>query len=410
MGSQLNANCQKAIDGGFIHGAVFCATNSAGTFTYTRALGQRTLLSGEKVALRSDDLVCLAGATGLITTVAALQCVEDGLLSLTGDVSSWAPELAAKQVITGHTPAAHGGEPIMEAAGAPITLTMLLTHSSGVVFDFLHPDVGRWRRRFAPPDPDAQTTVEETYTYPLGFQPGRGWMWGAGLDWAGRIIEHATGQTLGAFVQSRVFAPLGIVDAQFYPVTRADLQARQVDRNPQDQEGYGRAALGMGGVMNKCSRGHFGGHGLFMTAPDFTKILHSLLANDGALLRTTTVDDMFTDHLSGAAADGLASALAGPLGPFLVPDLTEPESRTGQGLGGLLSQEDVEGGYGEGTMSWIGSMPVVWFVDRRRDLCGFASVQATLEPAGTSRVLGLKMDFQKQIYVEYDAWKKKSSQ
>lgn len=406
MSQELNARCDKVIQAGLVHGAVFCAANAAGDFTYTSALGERTLLSGEKAPQRTDDVLCLAAATGLVTTIAVLQCVEDGAIGLNDDILDLVPELKGKQVITGHSKFADGQKPIMEPLMGPITLEMLLTHSSGVVFDVLNEHVGRWRRTFAPQDPDAQLTVEETYTYPLGFQPGQSWMWGPGMDWAGRIVERLTSRTLGDFVQERIFKPLGIADAEFYPVRRQDLQQRQVDRHPEDPEGHGKAALG--GDGNKGTKGDFGSQGLFMTAPEFVKLLRSLLANDEKLLKRATVDDMFRDHLDVESAMELDRTLAGPLGGFFRPD-PESESKTGHGLGGLVTLKDIENGYGAGTLTWPGAMPVLWFIDRKNDLCGFGSVQATLGPGGTSRVPGLKIAFRKGVYAEYAAWKKEKN-
>ena len=42
----------------------------------------------------------LASAIKLVTTVVALQCVKDGLLTLTGDLSSITPDLTSKQILT----------------------------------------------------------------------------------------------------------------------------------------------------------------------------------------------------------------------------------------------------------------------------------------------------------------------
>ncbi|PTB34701.1 uncharacterized protein TrAFT101_010772 [Trichoderma asperellum] len=399
-------NCFKAsIDANKIHGAVLCATDAKSHFVYNNALGKRTLLSGEKKPQRLDDILCLGLCTSLVTTVAVLQCVEDGLLSLLSDLSLVVPELATKEVITGFTNIKDGGDPLFEPADTPITLEMLLTHSSGVGYDFLQEHVGRWRRKFAPVNPDKLQTVEETYSYPLGFQPGAGWMFGPGLDWVGRIVERVTGQKLGYYIQQRIFTPLGISDAQFYPITREDLRSRQVDLNPEDQDGYGKAVLGGGGVSNKCSKGHFGGHGLFMTGLDFTKILHSLLANDGKLLTTATVDEMFQDHLSPDARADLHSTLSGPLGPFFKAD-PDVETKMGHGLGGLLTMEDIQSGYGKGTLCWGGAMSLLWFIDRKNDLCGFGAIQATLAPGGTASIPVLKDTFRKDIYALHAAWKK----
>ena len=92
---------QGAIDAGKVNGGIICATDTAGNFVYNKTLGERTLLSGEKRPHQLDDILFIASATKLFATIAALQCVEDGLLSLTGDLSDVAPELAAKEVLVG---------------------------------------------------------------------------------------------------------------------------------------------------------------------------------------------------------------------------------------------------------------------------------------------------------------------
>ncbi|KAJ9150377.1 Beta-lactamase [Pleurostoma richardsiae] len=403
MPDDIESSFQAAIDGGKINGAVICATDSEGRFVYNKALGERTLLSGERQPQRLDDVLYLASATKLIAAIAALQCVEDGLLTLRGDLSSVAPELASKQVITGFSD--DGENPVLEPPAGPITLEMLLTHSSGASYDFLSPLVGQWSQKFDHPQEGQRRPVEEAFRYPLGFQPGTSWMYGPGLDWAGRIVERVTARTLTEHMQQRICDPLGITDAQFYPVTREDLRARLVDLNPDDPEALGRAVLGGGGDFNKRSRGDFGGHGLFMPATDYVKILRSLLANDSKLLRPATVDDMFQHHLSPEATSVHRAALASPKGLFFRVGV-DPEVRMGYGLGGLLMLQDIDSWYGERTLTWGGGMTLVWFIDRKNDLCGVGAIQAGL-PVDMSTVLQLKQVFSHDIYSKHAAWMKR---
>ncbi|KAJ6445725.1 transesterase (LovD) [Purpureocillium lavendulum] len=401
--SSIEAAFEAAIGEGKINGVVICAADRDGRFVYDKAIGERTLLSGEKRPQQLDDVLYLASGTKIMATIAALQCVEDGLLTLKGDVSELAPELGSKRVLKGFADD-DDKTPLLEAAKRPITLEMLLTHSSGASYDFLTPDVGRWRERFAPLPPDGvRRPVEEAFSYPLGFQPGEGWMYGPGLDWAGRLVERATGRTLGERMQERIFDPLGINSAQFYPVTREDLRARLVDLNPQDPEALGRAPLGGGGDMNLRSEGDFGGHGLFMSGEDFAKVLRSLLANDGKLLKPATVDDMFEHHLSPEATAGHQAALASPAGVFFRVGV-DPGTKMGHGLGGLLTLEGVDGWYGERTLTWGGGMTLAWFIDRTNGLCGVGAVQATL-PLDAAAVGALKQTFRHDVYRKYAAWK-----
>jgi CubicO group peptidase (beta-lactamase class C family) len=404
----IDTSFQAAIDAGKINGAIICATDAEGHFVYNKTLGERTLLSGQKRPHQLDDVLFLASASKLLTTIAALQCVEDGLLTLTGDLSSVAPELAAKQVITGFSD--DGETPLLEPPARPISLEMLLTHSSGLNYYFFNPLIARWRAKFAPPPQDPhenKMSVEELFSYPLGFHPGAGWMYSPGLDWAGRIVERVTGKTLGERMHERIFGPLGIVDAQFYPVTREDLRARLVDLNPNDPNALGRAVVGGDGDMNKRTKGDFGGHGLFMTAPDYVKVLRSLLVNDGKILKSSTVDDMFEHHLSPEATVSHQAALAGPVGVFFRVG-TAPDSKAGHGLGGLLTLQDVDGWYGERTLTWGGGLTFAWFIDRKNDLCGVGAVQASL-PTDVDTVGALKQTFRHDIYRKRAAWKKEQA-
>ncbi|KAL8961481.1 MAG: hypothetical protein Q9183_005304, partial [Haloplaca sp. 2 TL-2023] len=313
MAESIETSFHEAIEAGKINGAVICATDAEGHSICNKAFGARTLLSGEKVPQRLDDVVFLASGTKLITTVAALKCVEQGLLTLNGDLSSIIPELAAKQIITGFSD--DGETPQLEPAKQPITLEMLLTHTSGISYSFTDPLLTKWCEKFDSHN-DSPRPVEEAFPYPLAFQPGTSWMYSVGLEWAGKAIERVTGRTLGENVQQFLCDPLGISDAQFYPVTREDLRSRLVDLNPQDPKASGRAVVGGRSEVNESTRGDFGGHGLFMPASSYIKVLHSLLANDGKLLKPTTVNDMFQDHLGQEASAGYRAALASPIGPF----------------------------------------------------------------------------------------------
>lgn len=403
---------QAAIDAGKIHGAVFCATDTAGDFTYTSAVGARTLLSGEKRPQQTDDVLYLASATKLIATVAALQCVDDGLLTLDGDLSAHAPELARLQVLA--APASDDsaqGDPALVPAARPITLAMLLTHTSGLAYDFLVPRLAPWRQANEPPLADgARRPVEEAFAYPLAFQPGTAWMYGPGLDWAGRVVERAAGVRLGDHVRRRIAEPLGIApeEVQFYPVQGEAVRARLVDLNPDDPEGLGRAVLGGGGDMNRRSEGDFGGHGLFMTGEGYVKVLRSLLVNDGKLLRPETVEKMFQNHIGPEAEEGFRAAMQSPAGVFFRVGL-DAGTKLGHGLGGLLPLEDLEDWYGERTLTWGGGMSFAWFIDRKNGLCGLGAVQPSL-PVDGGVVTSLKQTFRHDVYRKLAAWRKERGQ
>lgn len=392
----IEASLQSAIETKTINGAIILATDSTGSFTYNKAFGTRTLLSGEKVPQKLNDILYLASATKLIASIAALQCVEDGLISLTGDLSSIVPELTDKKILTGWSE--DGETPILEDQVRPVTLEMLLTHSSGAVYDFMDPaGLGKWNAKFNPPQEGVKRNVEVAFSYPLSFQPGSSWMYGGGLDWAGWIVERVTGRRLGDHIRERIIGAVGgnPNEAEFYPVKSEELRARVIDLNPDDPYGIGRAVLSGGGDMNMLSEGDFGGHGLFTTGENYLKIMKSLLTNGGKLLRKETVEDMFRDHLSEEAKEGHQAALTSPMGGFFA--VGTEGIKVGHGLGGLLTLDDADGWYGDRTMSWGGGLTLVWFIDRKNDLCGIGALQAAF-PLNPDKIVELKQIIRKDIY------------
>ena len=61
-----------------------------------------------------------ASCTKLMTSIAAMQCVERGLVTLDTDVKDILPELAAQGILTGFDEAT--GQPIINKRQNPITL------------------------------------------------------------------------------------------------------------------------------------------------------------------------------------------------------------------------------------------------------------------------------------------------
>lgn len=396
-----------AISSGKINGAILLASNTSSSFTFSLPIGERTLLSGEKRPQSLDDILYLASATKLITTIAALQCVDDGLLTLNGPLDAFAPELASKQVLEGFT---EDGSPILVPQKRPITIEMLLSHTSGVEYDFLSPHVAKWCAQNMPPYDGVRRPVEKAFSYPLGFQPGEGWMYGPGLDWAGRIVERATKKSLGDFVRERIAKPLGVPaeECQFFPPKGEEIRARMVDLNPADPEGLGKAVLGGVATMNERSDGDMGGHGLFMTAVGYLEVLKSILRNDGRLLEKETVEGMFENKIREEAVERHKAAMEGPMGPFYRVG-TETVRRVGYGLGGLVTLEDAEGWYGEDTLTWGGGLTFSWFIDRKNGLCGLGAIQSAL-PVDPRAVSDLKRTFRSDVYRKYNAWKEQAGE
>ena len=80
-----------------------------------------------------DSIFVIASMTKPVTSVAAMQLVEQGKLKLDEPASTYIPELG-KVAGAAWLRRSHG-KPILKPATKPVTLRTLLTHTSGFVYD-----------------------------------------------------------------------------------------------------------------------------------------------------------------------------------------------------------------------------------------------------------------------------------
>lgn len=77
-----------------IPGAVLLAADKTGKLNYRKSFGVRSLQDGSSFEpLSLDATMWIASCTKLLTSIAAMQCVERGLITLDEDVRSVLPEL-----------------------------------------------------------------------------------------------------------------------------------------------------------------------------------------------------------------------------------------------------------------------------------------------------------------------------
>ena len=164
---ERDTELSAAVDAAGVAGAVAMVGNSKGV-TYARAFGSRSL-GGE--AMRVDDLFQIASMTKAIVSVAALQLVEQGKLSLDGSLDSLLPDLANPQVIDGFD---EDGNVLLRPAKRAITLRHLLTHTSGFGYEFMSADMVRARGPAGSPAPGTKAALIS----PLLFDPGDKWEYG----------------------------------------------------------------------------------------------------------------------------------------------------------------------------------------------------------------------------------------
>src|SRR5438270_12792370 len=122
--TRIDETLSAAVERADVPGVVAMATTRS-EIVYQGAFGRRALPDGDPMT--TDTVFWIASMTKAITSMAAMQLVEQGKLTLDDPVAGVLPELSAPQVLTGFNPS---GEPQLRPAKGSITLPHLLTDTS----------------------------------------------------------------------------------------------------------------------------------------------------------------------------------------------------------------------------------------------------------------------------------------
>jgi CubicO group peptidase (beta-lactamase class C family) len=257
---------------------------------YERAVGFSDKEAGRKMTM--DTEFRIASQSKALTSVAILQLMEEGKLTVNDKAGQWIPTFAQTSVGT----KSEGGTGItLAAARRPITIRDLLTHTAGISYGQepelaplyeakgLGPAAGfGWY--FADKDEPICTTIERLGTLPFKAQPGDAFVYGYNTDILGCIVEKASGVSLDQFIASHITGPLGMKDTHFFvpPADQARLAAVYGSgpggKAVRDAEG----ARGQGHYVTGPRKNFSGGAGLVSTARDYATFLEAL-RNGGAL-------------------------------------------------------------------------------------------------------------------------------
>lgn len=304
----LDALSKDYVEGGKLSGfSVLIARNREIAGIYHTG---RSAMGAEKEAafpLADDSIYRIYSMSKPITAFAMMRFVERGDIGLETKIKDVIPAFGAPQVwIDGDT-----GDFRTAPAERDITLHDLLTHQSGLTYDFLneHPVDALYRRKQLTGGrncrPSLEEFVDELAAMPLLFTPGEKWNYSFALDVVGRVMEVLSGKTLDKVLSEEVFTPLGMEDTGFtLPPEKADRMTHLYFKDA--KKGLVRCIdPGLETAFLKPARMLGGGGGLFSTLTDFHKFCHMLENNGSAggteLLSRKTLDMMRSNHLPGGA-------------------------------------------------------------------------------------------------------------
>ena len=216
-----DALVQDVIDRRLLSGAVTIAWHK-GAIAHASALGWRDVAVAEP--MQSDSIFRLFSMTKPVTAVAMMILWDEGKWSPSDPIAKHLPELADIKVLKGTGP---DGAPVFAAPDTPPTLEHLMTHQAGFSYGFTDELVDRAFHAanvpIIPHEIAADDYLARLAKVPLAFEPGAGWRYSVAMDVQGIIVERLSGMCLRDFMQERIFAPLGMVDTDFFvPVAKRD--------------------------------------------------------------------------------------------------------------------------------------------------------------------------------------------
>jgi CubicO group peptidase (beta-lactamase class C family) len=344
------------VEAGRLPGAVI-AIARRGRLVLHEAIGH--LGPGRDAPMPRDALFAIASMTKPVTGVAALMLWEEARLGLADPIERFLPQLGNRRVAVLTERVLAGQGPIETVAAArPITMLDLMRHTSGLTYGgrgtsavhALYPASSN----VAGASFDAATFLDRLAAAPLLYQPGTVWDYGLSIDVIGLVVEALSGQSLGAFLQQRLFGPLGMVDTGFQvPANKVARLARPLPRDPDT----GAAQT----VPDRAQALRFecGGGGLASSALDYLQFAQMLLGGgilgETRILGRKTVEAMRTDRLTADIENRIVEL--------------DPNS-DGYGFGLTVAVRERAGALmgSLGEFYWNGAYGTLWWADPAEDL------------------------------------------
>jgi CubicO group peptidase (beta-lactamase class C family) len=200
-----------------------------------------------------DSLFWIASMTKPVTGVAILMLQDDGKLNASDPVAKYLPEFANLKTPSGKA--------------ANLTITQILTHTSGL------------GEASGPTAQQAKTLADLVPLWlaaPMQYEPGERWRYTqSGINAAGRIVEVVSGMTFDAFLQKRLFDPLGMTSTTFYP--NDDLRKKLATAYARNTNGSALNPVPPRPEFGPRDRPPQGNGGLYSTAQDYARFCQMLL-------------------------------------------------------------------------------------------------------------------------------------
>lgn len=235
------------------------------------------------------------------------------------------------------------------------------------MYDMMSPTLTKWKQQRGQ-KPDFGATVVERCDAPLLYEPGTAWSYGYAIDWAGKMVERITDQSLEEYMKKNIWGPLGVSDITFWPDSHPDFKKRSAHMSARNSEGK---VIHAGNVPSTTNwEDCLGGQGGYATMEDYFKIVHSLLLDDKKLLKQETTKVMFEPQLTEPSRKAMRHIFNSPeLSALYIGDFSKPFDLD-WGIGGVLIGGDEDSGRKKDTLIWSGMPNLFWVIVTSILFCG----------------------------------------
>ncbi len=369
---RLHAAMQREVDQKQLAGIVTVLARH-GKVVEERTYGKKDIASG--APMTRDTIFRIFSMTKPVTGVAMMILYEEGRWHPSDPVSKYIPEFAHLKVFKGVD---QSGKMILEDPVHPPTMRELMTHTAGFTYGFFgHTPVDKmYMEQQVLGSQSLQEMIDKLAKTPLLYQPGTRWVYSVATDIQGYIVEKLSGQSLPAFMQERIFRPLGMKDTGFFvPQEKRNRFATLYVENAKGELVANAASGGADSDYATQPSMPSGGGGMVSTAQDYLRFAQMLL-NGGELegvriLAPATVQLMTSNHLSPSLMTGEFS---------VGPETMRPGMGYGYDYAVFPDPLQADEVVGQGTFFWLGAADTWFWVDPTNDLIFVGMTQRMLGP------------------------------
>lgn len=227
-----------------------------------------------------DTIFRMFSMSKIVTSIATMQLMENGLIDLLDPVSKYIPGFEDQKC--------YENGKIVDVK-REVTIKNLLDMTSGLcypgeVYEAEYDTAvffdEAYKKLHTKDEMSTQEIVNAIGKLPLAFEPGSRWNYGFSADVLGAIVEIVSGVPYSEYLEKNIFEPLEMSDTGFFvPEVKQDRLAKTYAVTGTGLREYTGEFLLIQSRMKDKPKFESGGAGLSSTIDDYSKIAMMLLNN-----------------------------------------------------------------------------------------------------------------------------------